>query len=338
MSPIKRLIYNDNDNEDNDLLRISPKRLRGGGFEENHEFINDDNDYLEDPQMLLENDVVNDYEEYIPNDVEEEAVQKYTTTTDLNRWKRPDLSRDFCNDHDIDFLWIEMDVVNGKPLDRNPNINRNDIVGYSGNCVPILRAYGVTDVGHSVTAFIHGFTPYGYFAIPPGYTFLDSTRNRNAIREELNTLLLKENASKNLTVAVLGVNYEENKQSMLGYETPDRKFLHIFVALPGLIPALKRILESGLKLQGIVQESSVQNGNNSTSNHAEFAAFECHVPFVLRFMVDRSLSGAGWLSLPGKTYQIRSKSEKETHCQVSTLVYIVHVIPHANITNPCLCV
>ena len=102
----------------------------------------------------------------------------------------------------------------------------------------------------------------------------------------------------------------KEQKSILGYDTPHTQFLKVYVALPGLLAPLKRVMEDGIKLPPI-------------SNAQEcYAPFECNVPFVLRFMVDRGITGAGWLTFPASTYTIRPASDKETHCQVS-----FHCIP-----------
>jgi DNA polymerase delta subunit 1 len=86
----------------------------------------------------------------------------------------------------------------------------------------------------------------------------------------------------------------------MGYETPHTKFLKVHVAMPSLVPTLKRIMEQGVNLMG---------------QAVQFQPFECNVPFVLRYMVDNDIAGAGWLTLPKQTYQIR-RDRQQTHCQV----------------------
>ena len=74
--------------------------------------------------------------------------------------------------------------------------------------------------------------------------------------------------------------------------------------MPTLVPTLKRIMEDGVELAGVNSDDNLYNG------------FECNVPFVLRYMIDQDIQGAGWLTLPQKTYQVRSEDRKQTHCQV----------------------
>jgi DNA polymerase delta subunit 1 len=242
------------------------------------------------------------------------------------RWKRPECT-DWSRTKDRHVNWLDMDVVSGKPLSENPNTSaRNDtestnkrkIVGSVKGLVPILRCFGVDDDGHSMALFIHGFTPYSYFALPEGYEM--DQRNGDstlaAIRDQL-TLRLQSAARGQAaqSAAVLGVTYVTDHKSIMGYDTPHTKFLKIYLTLPGLVPTLKRIMEEGINLPGIKATASGNAGDNTMM--PVFQAFECNVPFVLRFMVDRDISGAGWMTLPAETYEIRDPARKETHCQVS---------------------
>ena len=67
-----------------------------------------------------------------------------------------------------------------------------------------------------------------------------------------------------------------------------------------------------------------------------FQPFECNVPYVLRYMIDRDITGASWLSLPKGTYHLRQyESDKGTHCQVCDLImkgYCIRVIRSVTLT------
>ena len=324
MSPIKRTLIN---RYGEDAL-ISPKRLRGGiagSIDEGNEDDEgqptqaplEEEDLFDDELMISTSEfgANADADEYIPPEVLEE-VKKKIPVKDQQRWKRPDLPDSFDNTKDIHFQWIDMDVTTAPlPLSRNPNASRGtEVIGSPTGPVPILRCYGVSEHGHSVATYIHGFTPYAYFAIPTvqgGST--NSSHQLNDLQlGEIRTILdgrLREMSSRLIssetpTTLVLGVTHITDHQSIFGYETPHTQFLKIHVALPTLIPPLKRIMEEGITLPPI------------SSHQESFSPFECNVPFVLRFMVDRKVSGAGWFTLPGSTYSFRSSSNQETHCQV----------------------
>ena len=155
------------------------------------------------------------------------------------------------------------------------------------------------------------FETDAYFALEAGCTVDES--QLGAMRQELsNHLVSAARGGQAKDAAVLGIQYMNNShQSIFGYDTPHTSFLQIYVSLPGLVPTLKRILEGGIDLPGIEK-------NGVAAGTTVFSAFEANVPFVLRFMVDRDISGAGWISFLKNTYQIRQSSKKETHCQVNS--------------------
>jgi len=304
MSPIKRAL---SQRYGEDLT--SPKRLRGGaGGDDFGPPPPVDEDELFDDELVAPSE-----EQAIPDEVLEQAAKDIPETAQ-QRWKRPNLPADFDNNTDLNLQWIDMDVVTGKPLAKNPNASKKNIIGSPNGPVPVLRCYGVDDRGHSVSVFIHGFTPFAYFALPANAVLDDSVDEDTAleqIRDILNPRLQSAaRGASQTSAAVLGVRYINDHRSIFGYDTPHSKFLQVYVALPGMVPALKRIMEEGIQLPHIVTQS------DGTGMLPVFSPFECNVPFVLRFMVDRDITGAGWLSLPANTYTIRDHASKETHCQV----------------------
>jgi DNA polymerase delta subunit 1 len=312
MSPTKRVLTAD----DEHFIACRPKRLRGGGFDNNDD--EEDGDYngrggnkkpgnmmmpheedLFDDELAPPDEGFGDIPDEILKEVEKEIAQPIQ-----QRWKRPDLPTDFSNATDLNLQWLDIDIVGGKPLAANPNKSRKQVVGSQNNQVPVLRCYGVNEDGHSVTAFIHGFTPYAYFAIPHTLGIAKLTdAEEGAIRLDLNNnLKASARGANHLDSAVIGVKLVHDRQSIFGYNSPDRTFLKVYVALPTLIPPLKRLMED-ICLAPL------------SPQRLTYAAYECNVPFVLRYMVDRDVPGAGWLTLPAHKYTIRTAA-KESHAQV----------------------
>lgn len=288
MSPSKRSLQEVPD------LQV-PKRLRGGGMDEAPPFEDDD--------VLFDEEEILPPEELVPEEVLEEAAADLPEQAQ-QRCKRPNLPADFSNAQDLNLQWIDMDVTTGQPLKQNPNKNKKAVGATNDSEVPVLRCYGVDEKGHSVATFIHGFTPYAYFALPCAPPTDPAVKR--GIREKLNTeLIASARGARNLTNAVVGVDFVHNHRSIFGYQTPHVHFLKVYVALPNLVPALKRVMENGIVLKEI------------TDSNECYAPFECNVPFVLRFMIDHNISGAGWLSLKSETYTVRPANAKKTHCQVS---------------------
>ena len=273
------------------------KRLRGGGGGDDgppEDFFPDEEDFVE----VMHNECADGQAESIP-DVEFETMEAMR-----KRWVRPPVSIK-NNEDDVNMQWLDIDMIAGVPLTENPNKNKGRVVGSTTGQVPVIRVYGVNETGNSVAAYIHGYTPYGYFALPHNSTFEDTEENLGKIRHFLNSQLEATSRQSRLPEYCRAVRFIKDHKSIMGYDTPDTKFLKVMVAMPTLIPPLKRIMEGGIDLPGV-----------TTKEDRVYQAFECNVPFVLRYMIDRDISGAGWLSMPGGTYQIRDESKKQTHCQV----------------------
>ena len=282
----------------------SPKRLRGGAFEE------DEGDLYQESEDNFDDEPI------LPNDVDEvlegiDAVFSDITDSMMASWRRPKIAIT-DNSVDLNLQWLDMDMTAGTPLAQNPNRNKTVVVGSLEGQVPVLRTFGVTDTGNSICVFIHGFTPYGYFALPENVEFENTSNNLRQIREVINAKLATAVRGKSQTEKYcLGVVYIDHFKSIMGYETPHKRFFQIHLSMPNYVATLKRVMESdGINLPGVSVKDVL------------FQPFECNVPYVLRFMVDRDISGAGWLSLPKDCYQIKEKQEKKTHCQVSIFNFI----------------
>ena len=300
----------------------SPKRLRGGGYgDDAPEELFDENLYDD----MMDNDGPPPPDDDAEGDAQGDVFGDITDVH-RSRWARPAVSSSVwkTNDNDLNLQWLDIDMIGGAPLAENPNPQKGTVGAKSGT-VPIIRLYGVNEVGNSVAVFIHGFTSYGYFALPRGYELNDTDETKGQIRNILETHLRaklgsqfnKGNNGDEDARACLGVQYLDEKQSIMGFDPSHTKFLKVYVAMPGMIPKLKNIMEDGLVLPGMKDVNGDVVRENMT-----FVPFECNVPYVMRYMIDRDITGASWLSLPKGTYKLRqSEREKGTHCQVCGFIF-----------------
>ena len=302
------------------------KRIRGGvGGEDDDDDNNNEFAHAADAYEaeLIDMEMMQEEPDFVPDDVDPLLDDNDDNTDSANnmshfrdKWSRPRLESKFTNHQDLNVQWLDIDMVAGPPLKQHPNVNKNKIPGNtSGQQVPVIRVYGINEAGHSVTIFIHGFTPYAYFALPQQFSsklFTDKLKSK--IRQQLDDRLRTEGRRAQLTHFVLGVEYIQDHRSIMGYETPHTQFLKVHVAMPTLVPTLKRIMETGIDL-----------GIPGYTGEVPLPPFECNIPFVLRYMIDQDITGAGWLSLLQQTYTVRSKSAKQTHCQVNFGTRCQHV-------------
>ena len=104
------------------------------------------------------------YEEIL----KEEEKEATLPPNNPRNWRRPHVPQIDVETMPIAFQWMDIDMYEGEPLEENPKIMA-DLPGSTNKPVPIVRLYGVTEVGNSVLAHIHGFTPYFICTIPRSF-------------------------------------------------------------------------------------------------------------------------------------------------------------------------
>jgi DNA polymerase delta subunit 1 len=358
------------------------KRLRGGGNsndDNNNDNIPYGNNNMED--MIEDDDICieEEFESYKYNgngsDPPQPIPEEYDndsglTAKDLemqSKWARPRVDPKFDpNCCDLDVQWMDMDMTVGPPLVENPHKGKK-VVGMTQNpIVPIIRIYGVNDLGNSVMMLVHGFIPYAYFSIPADCPLMQShnhkesssqspehkQRHLHEIRTRLDSRLQQavqrsgdpfkghQNHNNNHNMPpkyCVGVQLVTDQSSIMGYDTKDKQFIKVILAMPTLIPTLKRLMEEGNDMvidsimpSGGGRDASNSGGYGNEGNACTWAPFECNVPFVLRYMIDRKVVGSGWLTLPKGTYKVLTGHEKSSHTQLEVVVSYTDVVSHAS--------
>jgi DNA polymerase delta subunit 1 len=84
--------------------------------------------------------------------------------------------------------------------------------------------------------------------------------------------------------------------------------------MPALVPGVKRNLDDGVQISGV----GMMRGQT----------YESNVPFVLRFMIDKEISGADWVTLPAGTYSKRDSAEHKSRCSFEVDIYFHNIVSH----------
>ena len=175
------------------------------------------------------------------------------------------------------------------------------MAGKENTLASIMRIYGITEQGNSVTAHVHGFYPYFYIEMPREF----KKENLSNFQKNLNKKVLADQGNRNsdITIAVLSVEIVK-KQNIYGYTGKEfGNYLKITVSLPSLVTPTARIFEKGeVNLWGFRSNELCR-------------VFESNIDFDVRFMVDKQVVGCNWIELPAGKYSFRSGRDCQSRCQ-----------------------
>ncbi|XP_017784664.1 PREDICTED: DNA polymerase delta catalytic subunit [Nicrophorus vespilloides] len=188
--------------------------------------------------------------------------------------------------------------------------------GAQSGPVPVMRCFGITPDQNSVCCHVHGFSPYLFVSLPDNFT----TADLQPFKNKLNQVVLADIKSnkENLSEAVLMVEIVQGK-SLVEYQGDEYKsFAKITVALPKLVAATKRLLETTTVYQ--------------PAAHHNFVPYESNVDIEMRFLIDVKILGCSWIELPpGKWFRRSAKTTfpVTSRCQLEVDVAWSDLIAHA---------
>src|SRR5438477_4252738 len=204
-----------------------------------------------------------------------------------------DADRD-ASSQDLSFQLLDIDYITTTEL-LPAELSASDTAGRKveltvARCKrPVLRLHGVSEKGHSGCAFVHGFRPF--FAVPAPRDLLEcARRSKGPGGEALACEWFQEALDKALSQgrrwqqSVLDVRLIQ-KCSFYGWRGEEKvPFFRVTVATPNLVYGYVRALtETGVFVPQI----------NSWKRFKR--TFETNVLFVMRFLIDTGILGAGWM-------------------------------------------
>jgi DNA polymerase delta subunit 1 len=227
---------------------------------------------------------------------------------DWSKMRRPTLDpvvKDVC------FQNMQIDYIIG---------DRCRLTKIKGNGkVPVIRLYGVTKAGNSVQCNVHNYLPNFLIELPGPMTKEEQEDFLKRLNREMenNPSPWKEKRNfKGKKTERDDEDEEEKEDTIVSVEQKkgnsllesdfrvEKDFLRINLISPKLVTTCRTLLHK-----------------------RKYKSYESNIPFVLRFMVDIGLVGAGWLEIKENRYR-RVIQGKTSTCQLEVDVSWEDIVTH----------
>jgi len=191
----------------------------------------------------------------------------------FSRWGRKPMAAVNPAADNVAFQQLEIDYYFGQTHAGVPGRKPQKV-----SSAAIVRVFGLTDAGNSVTVHVHGFQPYFYCDIPPGcdHDTAFCEKFKKQLEEEI------KQTEKNAEVCVSDVCIEQKMNIMYYRGGQMMDVFKITMTLPNLVPKARNIIK-----------------------RAQLSTYEGNVIFPLRFMVDCDIVGGNWMEVTKGSYRMR---------------------------------
>lgn len=160
----------------------------------------------------------------------------------------------------------------------------------------VIKLFGVTKEGYSVSVNNYNFRPYFFIKVPDTF---------NNIHKSKLLKYLKNSLEPRYAHAIMGVSYVKKKE-FYGF-TNKKDFLFIKLVFKNSI-AMDRTNK-------IIKEGVDINILGVTTTH-KFTIYESNITPFLRFIHTKELEAAGWVRIPKNKYEVYKGLDKKSNCQI----------------------
>ena len=160
----------------------------------------------------------------------------------------------------------------------------------------VIKLFGITKEGFSVSVTNYNFQPYLYIKVPRNFDNSTKTHIANAIKKNL------DKRQKNGLVSLSFVK----KKEFYGF-TNNKEFLFIKLVFKNTITMRKT--------EEIIKNGFIVADKGKQSFH-KFKIYESNITPFLRFIHTKDLSAAGWVKIPKGKYTVNEDKSKKTTSQI----------------------
>ena len=186
-------------------------------------------------------------------------------------------------------------------LNKDPAIKQK----YNKSYQHVVKLYGVTKEGYSVSVNNNDFKPYFFIKVAQTFTNLHKIKLEAAIKYELNMDAKKKKQFNSYSKDIISFELV-NKKDFYGF-TNNKLFNFIKLTFQNTMAMNKtnQIVKDGVVIK-------LLNNNKPI----KFKIYESNISPFIRFIHTKELNAAGWVKIPGKNYTINRGENKTSQCQI----------------------
>ena len=195
--------------------------------------------------------------------------------------------------------WIGTNEMK-QELNKNPNSKYKTLKKYKH----VVKLYGVTKEGYSVSVNNNEFKPYFFIKVADSFTNLHKIKLINAIKKELDLDSKKKRQFNSYSNDLLDFEIVKKKE-FYGF-TNNKLFKFIKITFQNSL-AMNRtnaIIKDGLVIPSI------------NKMKIRFKIYESNISPFIRFIHTKEINAAGWVKIPAGKYTINRDNEKTSQCQI----------------------
>ena len=240
-----------------------------------------------------------------PNHTEKELSKTtfLTDKTEVNK-KIGRHPRKFINSSLEDFTFMQIDVDNDMYGEKYDIEHDNRL-----NNTPILRIYGINDLGNSVCLIVEDFFPYFYLKKPNNFMDKDFPK----LKEYLEKIIEQKKSFSEGFFNVMNLEIV-NKVDLMNYNQNTEDFIKITLRNPQFVSCLRDNFEKEIQI------------SNFKFHHI---SYESKLNFPLRYMIDNGIVGISWLTLQKDKYKVRDFDSHFSTCQIEVSASYKNIIAHS---------
>ena len=177
----------------------------------------------------------------------------------------------------------------------------------------VVKLYGVTKEGYSVSVNNNDFKPYFFIKVAQSFTNLHKVKLEEALKKELDLDARKKRQFNSYSKDIISFEIVK-KKDFYGFSNNKLfKFIKITFHNSQAMNKTNQIIKDGVTIPSI------------NKMKIKFKIYESNISPFIRFIHTKEINAAGWVKIPRGKYMINRDNDKTSQCQIDIDIDFNHI-------------